>query len=113
MRRGEIYTVDLGPGIGREPHGVCPVVVVSDDFFNSLSWVVVVVPGEDAATSVYRRTGVLVTAAESGLSFDVRFQAGYIRSLDLSRFPAQPDGAVPANTMTDIDAALRSVLDLR
>ena len=114
MQRGEIYLVDLGPGTGREPVGPHPVVVVSTQNLNAMPWVIVVVPGEDAARVPHlQQFGVVVTAAESGLAVDTVFPCFHVRGLDPGRFPAGPAGVVPTARMTEIDNALRATLDLQ
>jgi len=113
MLRGEIYSVDLGKGRGRERIGKHFAVVVSDDFSNSLQWTIVIVPGVDVSHSPQLRSGVLILAFESGIPVDIRFFPIHIRSVDFSRFPAQPIGLVPPARMVDLDAALKNQLDLR
>jgi mRNA interferase MazF len=113
VRRGEVYLVDLGPGVGREPAGRRPVVVVSTDILNAMPWVVAVVPGEDAArVPPMQQFGVVVPAAESGLSGDAVFPCFHARGLDPGRFTAGPVGRVPPHRLTEVENALRAVLDL-
>jgi len=112
MLRGEIYSVDLGKGTGREGSGKHFAVVVSDDLSNSLQWMFVIVPGIDAAQSPRLRSGVLVPASESGVSVDIRFFPIQIRSVDFGRFSARPLGVVPPSRMIDLNTALKNQLDL-
>lgn len=111
MKRGDIYVVDLGPGVGREASGVCPVVIVSSDVYLSGPLFVVVVPtvGTADANAV---VGVRVTAAESGYPNDLAVLARQPRMLDPSRFPEHPSGAVPTHALTAIDDKLKLELDL-
>lgn len=112
MKRGEIYVVDLGPGIGTEAYGACPVVVVSSDAFNVAPRFVTVVPAVDSA-ALTARLGVLVVRTESGYSADVAVLARQPMTLDPSRFLAQPVGFVPATLMAQIEADLKLQLDLK
>jgi mRNA-degrading endonuclease toxin of MazEF toxin-antitoxin module len=113
VTRGEIHLVDLGPGVGREPAGPHPAVIVSNNTLNPVPWVISVVPGVDASTiPALRRVGVLVTAGESGLASDLVFLPYAIRALDPGRFHTALLGTVPAGRMRLIDAALRSTLML-
>jgi mRNA interferase MazF len=111
VKRGEIYVVDLGPGVGREASGVRPVVVLSFTFPQYLPLTVVIVPTVDAA-DVTAVIGVPLASSESGLPNDVAVLAKQPRTLDPSRFPEQPCGRVPDDVMTRIDKALRLELDL-
>jgi mRNA interferase MazF len=113
MRRGEIYFVNLNPVVGREQYGTRPVLVVSNDTLNSLPLVVTVVPGTKAANVRHLYpSDVFVPADESGLPMDTVFLCFQARALDHSRFPARPDGQLPAERMGEVEAALRYVLGL-
>lgn len=111
MKRGEIYVVDLGPGVGREASGVCPVVIVSNDVSNSVPLFVSVVPAVDAS-AIIARLGILVPASGSGYPADIAVLATQPRTIDPSRFTAGPVGAVPVALMDRISYSLRGYLDL-
>ncbi|MCI0704928.1 MAG: type II toxin-antitoxin system PemK/MazF family toxin [Planctomycetia bacterium] len=112
MKRGEIYVVDLGPGIGREANGVRPVVVISSDVDNLVPFLVTIVPAVNA-TELTAVTGILVPASESGYSVDIAVLARQPRSLDPSPFPDTPVGTVPVALMDKIGFALKVHLDLK
>lgn len=111
MLRGEIYMVDLGAGFGRELGGVRPVVVVSADFYNLVPYLVIVVIGEDAAATTLK-TGVLVAATDSGLSFDLMLFASRLCSLDPTRFTSGPVGTVPPALLGQLVEDLKTCLDI-
>lgn len=119
ISRGQIYFVDLSPTRGREQAGRRPVLVVSADLINRQPLVVAVVVGTDAR-NVPRDypTNVRVPAAESGLPIDTVFLCFQLRSLDPARFldrvsrQLRPAGVLPEPRMTEVDRALRLVLDL-
>jgi mRNA interferase MazF len=119
IRRGEIYFADLSPVRGRKQSGRRPVLVVSNDALNRVDLVVTVVAGTDAR-NVDRAfpTNVLVPSFESGLPRDTVFLCYQLRSLDPSRF-SEPGREAPRRMgklgparMSEIDAALRRVLDV-
>jgi len=113
IRRGQIYFASLDPVRGREQAGARPVLVVSSDAVNRLPFVVTVVVGTDAANiSRDYPVNVRVTAAESGLPRDTVFLCFQVRSLDPSRLVTPEVGTLPAPRMTEVDAALRRVLEL-
>jgi mRNA-degrading endonuclease toxin of MazEF toxin-antitoxin module len=65
VKRGEIYVIDLGPGVGREPAGVSPVVIVSSDVTNLVPLLVSVVPAVNVADP-NAVMGILMSKADSG-----------------------------------------------
>lgn len=110
MKRGEIYDVDLGPAVGSEMGGVCPVVVISNDLANERPLLVAVVPAI-AATAGEAKPG-LVTAEQSGYPIDLVVLATQSRALDPSRFPEHPAGFISAERVAKIGFAPRIYLDL-
>ena len=115
ITRGDIYFVDLNPTKSREQAGRRPVLVVSSDAINRQPLVITVVVGTDAK-NVPRDypVNVRVSAAETGLPRDTVFLCFQIRSLDPARFQptSGPAGRMPASRMTDIESAMRLVLEL-
>jgi len=115
INRGDIYFVDLSPAKGREQTGRRPVLVVSSDAINRQPLVVTVVVGTDAK-NIPRDypVNVRVSAAETGLPRDTVFLCFQIRSIDPARFQptSAPAGRMPASRMTDIEHAMRLVLEL-
>ncbi len=111
MQRGEIYTVDLSPGNGREFSGPHAVVVLSCDRVIATQWMIVFVPGVEL-TGILSRYGVVVPAVESGLSVDLRFVPNQIRSLDFHVFLNKAVGNVPAERMLEIERKLKLELDI-
>jgi mRNA interferase MazF len=111
VKRGEIYVVDLGPGVGREASGVRPVVVVSNDVYLVGPLFVTIVPAVEVS-DLSAVLGITVTASESGFAADLSVLAKQPRVLDPSRFPEQPAGIVPDNLMKQIGSKLADALDL-
>jgi len=111
--RGEVYEVDFGPGVGREPSGPHPAVIVSNDTLNVAPFALIVVPGIlTTSAATHRWIGVEVTAAESGLAADTTFLCYRISSVDPSRVKPGPLATLPAARMADIDHILLSLLGL-
>lgn len=113
VRRGDIYTVNLNPVIGREQAGQRPVLVLSVDEINSQPLVVTVVvgtKGENIARDY--PVNVRVSAAETELPMETVFLCFQIRSLDPKRFPDKPAGRMPADAMLQVEAAVRRCLGL-
>ena len=119
IRRGDVFFADMDPVRGREQSGVRPVVVVSAEFLNRRSLVLMVVMGTSAKPgAAWYDTNVLVPSAESGLPRDTVFLCFHVRSIDPVRFidpqrgAARRMGRLPAARMAQIDAALRLALGL-
>lgn len=113
IRRGDIYFVNLSPAKGREQREARPVLVVSSDAINSQPLVVTVVVGTKGANlSKDYPTNVRASAQETGLPMETVFYAFQVRSLDPARFPAARAGVMPRHKMTQVETALRLVLDL-
>jgi mRNA interferase MazF len=93
VRRGEIYVIDLGPGVGHEAHGAQPVVVVTNDVSNETPVMVAVVPALSAPDPP--PVGVAVPAARSGHPHDLIVLATQVRVVDARRFAAPASGTVP------------------
>lgn len=113
VQRGEIYFVNLNPVKGREQAGNRPVLVLSIDSINKLPLVVTVVVGTKGE-NIERDypTNVRVSTEESGLPLETVFLCFQVRSLDAKRFPSKPAGNVSAETMQEIENAVRYCLGL-
>jgi mRNA interferase MazF len=112
VKRGEIYVIDLGSGVGREVSGVCPVVVVSNDVNNLIPLFVAIVPAVDTA-DIRAGLGVVVPRADSGYSADISVLSNHSRTLDATRFTSAPVGTVPPKLMMKISFELQVLLDLQ
>lgn len=113
IQRSEIYFVNLNPTQGREQGGKRPVLVVSIDDINQSPLVVTVVVGTKGS-NVSRdfRTNVRVSPEESGLPMETVFLCFQVRSLDPSRFPAEPSGRLSQEKMLEVEATVRYCLGL-
>ncbi len=112
MKRGDVFDARLNPTEGSEQAGTRPVVIVSRDAINKNSSVVVIVPLTKAA-NVKRSypNNVTIAKGEGGLTFDSVVLGGQVRSVAKSRLLVQR-GTLTADTMQQIDRALRVTLDL-
>jgi mRNA interferase MazF len=113
IKRGQIYFVNLNPVQGREQFGQRPVLILSIDDINALPLVVTVIVGTKGENVRQNYpTNVRVTPAESGLPLETVFLCFQIRSLDSSRFSAEPVGKLSADKMSEIENAVRYCLGL-
>src|SRR5437879_6283163 len=113
IERGQIYFVNLDPAKGREQAGTRPVLVLSTDKINRLPLVVTVVIGTKATNVVKTyASNVLVPPEESGLPLETVFLRFQVRSLDSSRFSAQPAGRLSDAYLEHVENAVRWCLEL-
>lgn len=113
MLRGEVYFVDLAPVQGREQGGRRPVLVVSSDVINAKPLVVTVIPGSRGIKipNDYP-SNVRVMRGEANLPEDTVFMAFQIRALDAARFRDAPTGVLGKDRMSEVDRAIRYVLNV-
>jgi mRNA interferase MazF len=113
IQRGQIYFVNLNPVQGREQSGKRPMLILSIDAINSLPLVVTAIVGTKGE-NIHQNypTNVRVTPEESGLPLETVFLCFQIRSLDPTRFPAEPAGQLSADKMHEVETAVRYCLGL-
>lgn len=108
--RGEVYYVDLGQPVGREPAFRRPAVVVSVDIFNNgPGGLVVVVPITTAGYGL--RSHVELEPEASGLGHTSYARCDQLRVVSVERL-SSGHGMIGPEQMQAIDQALRFVLDL-
>lgn len=108
--RGEVYHVDLGQPVGREPAFRRPAVVVSVDILNNgPGGLVVVVPVTTVGYGL--RSHVELEPASSGLSHTSYARCDQLRTVSVERLSSR-QGMLSPEQIQAIDQALRFVLDL-
>jgi len=108
--RGEVWLADLDPTRGHEQAGRRPVLIVSEDVFNSgPADVVVVVPITSAIRGV--PSHVVVTPPEGGLRARSAILCEAIRSTSKRRLVGRW-GSVRSRTMVVVEDILRILLRL-
>jgi mRNA interferase MazF len=108
--RSEVYLVDLGQPIGREPAFARPAVVVASDLINNgPGETTVVVP--ITSTDYGLRSLIEITSTLSGLDHASYARCDQIRVVPTQRIRNRLGEVTPAEQHA-IDEALRFVLDL-
>lgn len=108
--RGEVYAIDLGHPVGREPAFRRPAVVVSVDILNNgPGGLVIIVPITSAAYGL--RSHVELEPGGSGLDHTSFARCDQLRVVSTERLSARLGLLDPAD-VAKIDHALRFVLDL-
>ena len=112
--RGEIWLADLSTGRGHEQSGQRPVLIVSDDAFNSgLSSFVMVVP----LTSKMQKSKnipahIPINPPEAGLKTPSMILCDQLRTISKDRLGKSAWGTVTPATMADVENVLRNLLAL-
>jgi mRNA interferase MazF len=112
--RGEIWLAELGTGRGHEQAGQRPVLVVSDDAFNSgLAGLVMVVPlTSKGAKSSKIPAHIRVDPPEGGLKTASVILCDQVRTISKDRLGKKAWGTVSGATLADVEKALRVLLGL-
>ncbi len=112
ISRGEIWWAELPAPTGSGPGKRRPVIVVSADSFNLSRIGTIVAAAISSNVGLATAPGnVAIPAARSGLAKDSAVNVSQIITLD-KRQLSERVGAVDHDTLGQIDAGLRLVLDL-
>jgi mRNA interferase MazF len=108
--RGDVWSINLDPTVGREQAGVRPALVVSVDKFNhGPADLVVVLP--ITSKNKNQPIHVLVKPPEGGLSMLSFIKCDDIRSVSKQRLK-QFYGTVSTQTMAEVEKRIRILLNL-
>jgi len=112
--RGEIWLADLGTGRGHEQAGQRPVLIVSDDGFNSgLAGMVMVCPlTSKTAKSKSIPSHVRIDPPEGGLKTPSVLLCDQLRTISKDRLGQAPWGSISVPTQVEVDRFLRLLLGL-
>src|SRR6266446_1994793 len=108
--RGEIWTANFNPTVGREQSGLRPCLVVSADGLNhSPADITIVIPITSKAKGI--ASHVQINPPEGGLTMRSFIKCEDIRSISTDRLVKQL-GVVPAATLSDVASKLKFLLNL-
>lgn len=109
-KRGEVYWTSLDPVVGSEQGGTRPAVVVQNDLGNERGRTTIIAP----VSSKVRLGGYpfVVRIPDGTLPRPSVVNCGHVRNVDKSRLSATPIAKLDAETMVEIDEALRVSLGL-
>lgn len=112
--RGEIWSADLGTGTGHEQSGPRPVLVVSDDLFNTgLSGLVIIVPlTSKVGKSRNIPAHISVAPPEGGLKIPSVLLCDQLRTVSKDRLGKTSWGSISLATLAKIETVLRHLLRL-
>ncbi len=109
-RRGEIWTVDLGPTVGHEQAGLRPGLVISEDALNlSAAELVILLPLTSRNKGI--RSHVPVPEGEGGLATQSYVKCEDVRSLSIRRLKRRL-GSVSEAILQTVEEKLRLLMRL-
>jgi len=112
--RGEIWLADLGSGRGHEQSGPRPVLVMSDDAFNSgLAGLVMTVPlTSKVAKSKNIPAHISIDPPEGGVKAPSVILCDQLRTISKDRLSKVPWGTVSTATLAEVERVLQMLLCL-
>lgn len=110
-KRGEIWIADLMPGKGWEVAKKRPALIISSDYINSISPLVIVVPLSSQVPKVLGPERIFLTRSESKLTKDSVLFVNQIRAIDKSRL-VKKVGSISKGKIEEVGYALKIVLGL-
>ena len=113
MFKWGVFLADLNPVIGSEQQGKRPVLVISDETFNSVMPVVTILPitSLKKGRKVYPNEA-LVKKGTGGLDVDSIILAHQIRTISKQRIQSRLGDVTDQSLQTAINAALRVHLNI-
>ncbi|MEX3623791.1 type II toxin-antitoxin system PemK/MazF family toxin [Viridibacillus arvi] len=113
MKRGDIFLVDLGIGVGSEFKGFTPVVVIQNDLGNYYSSTMIVAPINLNSEKLKLPTQVLLpTDIETNIFRSVIIQTEQLRTIDKKRLISKI-GKVPKLILEKINQAVSVSIDIQ
>lgn len=111
--RGEIWYVNLDPIIGHEEAKKRPCLILSNTKFNqSGAGIVVIAPLTSKSTeNVFHQFLVKIKPPEGGVKEESFVMCDQLRAISLERLQGKILGKVDPETMNDVEAKLKTLLD--
>ncbi len=110
VHEGEVFLANLDPTIGVEIQKKRPVIVVSNEWINQFSQLVVVVP-VTSSTQKVSPSHVLIPSGHGGLNYLSKALTEQSRAMDKSRL-VQRLGKLEKEFMVKLHAAIRNTLNM-
>lgn len=110
MKRGEIYLVSLDPTMGHEQKGTRPVLVISEDRFNRLTRLPIILPITSGGAFT-RNAGFAVSLEATDTRTSGVIRCDQPRTIDLAARKGRRLESVPAEIMDDVLARLSALFE--
>lgn len=110
IHEGEIYLANLDPTIGVEIQKMRPVIIVSNEWINRFSQLVVVVP-LTTSTQKVSPSHILIPKGQGGLDYLSKALTEQIRAIDKTRLVKRL-GKLDPEYMVKLHDAIRNTLNM-
>ncbi len=111
MKRGEIYLVELAMEISAETDKVRPAIIISNNFFNSASPLITIIPISSRLSKVYPFQ-VLLNEVKNGLDKDSKAKCEQIRTINKLRLKRKI-GQLSKKQQEQVNNAIKLHLNFR
>jgi mRNA interferase MazF len=112
LRRGDIIRVRFDPVVGHEQAGIRPALVLSPEFLNGISSVILVASITSKRLEFTSPAEAFLEAGEGGLKIDSKVMLMQTRSIDKRRILSHY-GSVTPESLKRIDKAIAIATGLR
>ncbi len=110
-QRGDIFLVDLDPGVGSEQKGKRPVLILQNNIGNKYSPTIIIAPITSYISKTNIPTHVKLKETVSGLKKDSIVLLEQLRTIDKSRIISKI-GSISKVTMLEVEKATKISLGL-
>ncbi|WP_313232418.1 type II toxin-antitoxin system PemK/MazF family toxin [Tissierella praeacuta] len=110
IKKGDIYIVDFGQGIGAEIKGVRPAVIIQNNIGNKYSPITYVAPMTSDTDKARLVGNIIISKEECSLPVDSVIDINQIRSVDKSRL-GKCIGKVPDNIIHSFPSFMQFITD--
>lgn len=111
IKRGDIWAIDLRPGLGSEITKKRPCLVISSDEFNNVSPLVIVLPVSSQIHQISGPERILLPRKNTRLKKDSIILINHIRALDKGRL-SKKIGELSEEILREVEDGIKIVLDL-
>lgn len=111
IKRGDIWSADLRPGIGWEVTKKRPALIISNNVVNELSPTVIVIPFSSQYSTVLGPERIFVSKNDVNLAKDSVILVTQIRAVDKTRL-IKKIGTIPKIKLQEIEEAIHIVLGI-
>ena len=108
MKQGDIYFMSLDPAFGREQQGTRPVLIISNNPFNGITRLPIILPITKGGNFA-RREGFAVSLEASGLKTTGIIRCDQPRTADIAIRRAKWIERVPQDILDDVLARVQAI----
>jgi mRNA interferase MazF len=110
VNRGDIWIVNLDPGLGREMHKKRPALIISRNIIHQATTSVIIIP---ISSQIPQTVGpeMIILHKDAGVEKTSVLLPIFIRCIDQARL-VKKIGNLPMKTMNEVEETIKLILDL-